>query len=236
MLRYMKRLITLFCLVIPIVCFAASGMADRREEFVRWLLQAGIYCTVFGSILFVLLDVASVIWKSSSQSLLDKFRCYLLKYSSTIGVLILGLFLSIVFGLSITIFDWLFWILAIIPLMIAVVGLPIILSFKKFRNKWLGDTGFLKWAIIFSLSAVIASLVFIILVECGMIPDLRFYIESLSRQSFRTHPYESLGYIWMYAGIFLIESIVCLPLIWIGIGMHKLYVFFKQKSLTRTRK
>ena len=223
----MKRLYSILLVLIPLLGFATAGFAERRFSYEKWLAPAGYYCIIFGLISFALLTLISLIWKRSLKNAFKKFSDFLLKHSTTLGVIFSGLLLSIVFGLLLTGFEYILWILSIFPGIVMIFGMPIIISFKSIRNKWLLNPCFLKWSAIFSLSAIIASLKFMICAKNGIIPGLDIWVNPFGRNKFYSHPYDSLFYIWTPVFAFLNFIWLSLAFVWIGTGVRKLRLYFK---------
>ncbi len=212
---YMKNILLFLLLSVQTLVFAASGMADRFYMHREWIFPAYAYCLLFGIIILLGLFIASLVYKGRIVSITDRISNYL-KMLPFLAILFTGVSLAIPLGILESVLCEILWFLAFYPIL-GLLGLfPIILISKSTREKMLLSPICIKWSVMVSLSAIIASLVFIILTNYHLLPGIENPYFNTTQRGVLTHPYDSLKEIWEMVPVFMVEMAFSLVLYGIG--------------------
>lgn len=232
----MKKL-ALFLLFVPSIAFAASGFADAYSDHRRWIFPAYAYCLVFGLIVILSLFIISLIYKQKTRHITEQISAYLIRHQ-IFAIVFTGILLAVPIGIICAV-SWEFiWFLSIFPFMCLMVAFPIILVNKRFREKLLLSTFWVKWSLLISISSITASLLFIVLTDCNLLTGTD--ITYLARHDrfhrgfyYPTHPYDSMKEIWSMPVFFICEIVVALILYSFGILSR---IIYRKLSALRHRK
>lgn len=200
--------------------FARAGFADRLEDYRNWIFPAYEYCLVFGFVILVALFIITVVCKARTQATITSL-CSALSGNKLLAIAVLGPLMAIPLGILICFLGEALLYLAALPLLGIFGFFPIVLLVREFRTKWLLSPFLLKWTLMISLSTVLASLLFIILTNCHVLPGTDITILSRARgfmgeNAILSHPYDSMKSIWQFPLVFIGESFVVLIIAIIG--------------------
>lgn len=205
----------------PATAFAAAGWADAFYSHQRWIFPVYAYCVSFGLLTLIALYIASLVYRIKIRELSMRVSGYLLHHK-VLAIIFAGLMLAIPIGIITGALWDTFSILMLFPLMGLMTIFPFILIIRKFRENFLLSPFWIKWSLMISISAVVASLLFLILTKCNLLSgtDISYFV--YSGRSYRefhllTHPFDSLKHIWENALYFIGEIPIALLLYWSGI-------------------
>ena len=214
-------LISILLLFVTTLAFAAAGFADAHYNHQRWLFPAYAYCLVLG--LLILLGLVSIflIYKTKINNILEHISEYLIQHH-VLAIVFCGILMAIPMGIIITLSWEIIWFLAILPIMGLMAIFPINLVNMRFREKFLLSPFWIKWGLLTSISSIMASVLFIILTECNLLPgtDITYFARpDSSHPEFYSpnHPYDSMKEIWDMPFIFISEIALALILYSFGI-------------------
>lgn len=213
----MKKITVFLFLSLPFLCFGRAGIADAFYDFQEWVFPAYLSCLILGAITFIVLTILAYRFRVAVKCWFSNKSAYFREHPF-LGVIIAGLLLSIPVGIILSVLWQLLWFMAIIPFMGVVCSFPFLLAIGKFRNKCFLNPGFLKWSSIISLSAVIASLLFIGLIETNLLPleDSTVLMRIRGGLNIATHPFDSLKDIWSSSMVLSCE--IVLSLLFVALG------------------
>lgn len=214
-----KLMALLTLLTISSVAFAQAGIADRLYEYQAWIFPAYLYNLIFGVIFAVILTAFFFILRKPLNQTLSR-ACKYLESHSSISVVSIGILFSILLGLLCDTLYRLLWVIAIIPMSGLVLIYPFALSFKRSRNSILRFHKILIIAIIIAISAMLASVCFIIFTKFGWLSNTNgTYSDYSTNFKILTHPFDSIKSIWGGTLIFMCETVLSLILLWINKGL-----------------
>lgn len=230
-----KVLIILFS--TPTVAFAAAGFADAYYDHQHWIYPAYKYCCSFGVAISLLMIIVSMIYKSRTKKIINTISSYLIS-RPVYGIIVAGIILAILLGLIGDLAWDVIWFLIIPPLLLMVLFFPLILVNKKIRE-WLLSPLILKWTGMISISAIIASLLFIALTKNSFLPGTDITYLARPDRSHRnfyspTHPYDSMIEIWGLTFLYITEIVGAIILYWIGWCIRSLYSIRQKKRSNLT--
>lgn len=216
-------------LISTLLCFA--GLADSANEYRAWVKPAYITCAVSGSVWFVILALLTWIYREKTCRIYSKVSEFL-KMHNLLGVIATGVLIAIPLTILYDV-GWHVYRFAVFPLLIpTIILMPLLLSYGRFRNKILLNQRVLKWMSILAVSAILASVVFVLLVKIKVVPfwdSILFEKGSEDNYPFYTHPWDSLVNIWGGITINLLEVLGAMILV--GCGNVIRYLWQKYKSL-----
>ena len=229
-----NRFIALLTLLaVPSVAFAAAGMIDSINDFRHWIYPAYLYNLKFGIAFLIGFVVLYFVFKKSWDNTINRISCYL-RTQPSLAVIVCGVFFWLPFGIMMRALDY--WKLGeigedwitflVIVLFGTTFGFIILSACSRFRNKVLISPLFLKVSSALVLSAIFASVLFIILTKSGLLKiDNMVYHTYRGGFKYITHPFDSVIYIWYYAVCFLWCILYSLIILWFG----NAYRWFKGK-------
>lgn len=216
-----KRLLGVSGLFVPSLAFAAAGFADAYADHQHWILPAYIYCFVFGLTIFFGLFAVSRVYKTKTRAITGKISAYLIRHRIK-AIIVTGILLAIPLGITLVASWEVIWLLSIFPMLMLMFALPILLANSQFREKYLLSPFAIKFALMTTITAAAASLLFIILTNNHMLPGTD--ISYLARPSrlhptsyVATHPYDSMKEIWGLPLLLIAEIPIAIILYWLGL-------------------
>lgn len=213
-----KLIALLTLLTIPSVAFALAGIADRLNAYEAWIFPAYLYNLIFGVIFAVILTAFFFILRKPLNQTLSRVCKYLESHSS-IAIVSIGILFSIPLGILCDTLYHLLWVIALIPTFGLMLIYPFALSSKRFRNSLLRFHKIMVIAIIIAISAMLASVCFIIFTKLGWLSHTNGTYSNLSTNfKVLTHPFDSIKSIWGATLIFMCEIVLSLIFLWIGKG------------------
>lgn len=218
----MKRLLVLLItgITFALATYAYAGIYDRFNDFRHWIFPAYLYCLIFGVLFMVVFGGVAYAMRKRITPKLERLTQFLRK-SPFWSIIVWGVLFAIPLGILGNVLYLIFWFLVCDILGILLIIYPVLLSSKHFRNACSFYPSFLKWNIILVMSAVCASVLFIILTKCGWLISADEYI--LLSYEIIIHPYDSIRNIWNSVPVFLFFIILSLILYWIGHGLRALF-------------
>ena len=214
----MKNILLFLLLSIPTLVFAASGMADRFYTYREWIFPAYAYCLLLGIIILLGLFIATLVYKDTIETVTDIISSYM-KMHPIGAILFTGAVLAIPLGIISSV-AWVALGFLYIHLTLGLLVIyPIILSIKCIRENLFLSQCFVKWSVMIAISAITASLLFIILTNYHLLPDIEnsyFNTFNTTQRGVLTHPYDSLNQIWEMIPVFMVEMVFSLVLYGIG--------------------
>lgn len=224
-MKYVKCLILSLSLSIYASAFATAGFAEHFYDHQHWIFPAYAYCLGFGlATLFIMITV-SLLFKAKTRSVI-RLASTFLKEHHIWGIIVAGTLWAIILGIIGDLLWELIWFLALVPLLVIMVCFPLGLSNRKIRENWLLSPIMLKYTGMVVISAIIASVLFIILTNLGVLEgtDITYlaYPDMYRREFYTpTHPYDSMEDIWEMPLLFLAEIIIALFLFYLGMIMRR---------------
>ena len=213
-----KTNILLSLLIFSLDAFAYAPIYDRFNTYRHWIFPAYLYCLIFGALFVVVFGCTFYAMRKRIAPKLEQFT-QLLRQSSFWSIIVCGVLWSIPLGILGNLLYLIYWFITIYILEILLILFSLLLSFKRCRNAWLFYPSLLKWNIIFVMSAICASVLFIILTNCGwLISEKDWYI--LGYHKFYEHPYDSIINIWNGTILFFLGILLSLIFYWIGNGIR----------------
>lgn len=216
-----NRLITLLTLLtISSAAFATAGFAERFYDYQAWIYPAYRYNLIFGVVFAVILTALFFILRKTLNLTFSRVCKYLESHSS-IAVVSIGILFSIPFGILCQALYHFLWFIALIPTLGLTLIYPFLLSFKRSRNSILRSPEILISAIIIAISAILASVCFIIFTKFGWLPHTNgtHYFSLPTDLKILTHPFDSIKSIWRGTLSFMCETVLSLILLWISKGL-----------------
>lgn len=217
----MRKFIFTSLVSIPSLIFAAAGIADRFAEHQKWIFPAYANCLKFGLLILISMFIVTLIYKEQTQAILGRVSHYMIN-RPIIAIIFSGFLLAIPIGLICAILWEVLWVFAIFPVMGLMIIFPIIPASKRLREKYLLSVLYLKWSLLISISAIMASSVFIVLTNCHILPDTETslwapWFVSRSNSYTLTHPCDSMKEIWKMPLILIVEIIISITVYLLGI-------------------
>lgn len=209
-------------LITPVVnCYAAAGFADAYHDHQQWIFPAYFYCLIFGLLLLSGLFIISLICKTKTQEITSAISSYLIRHR-ILAIVVTGVLLAIPLGIIGSVSWEIIWFLSILPALALMLAFPMSLVNRTFREKYLLSPCMIKWSSMLSISAIVASLLFIILTNWNLLPgtDVTYLARPnrLHPDYYNpTHPYDSLKEIWGSPLLFIVEIPIAIILYWFGL-------------------
>lgn len=223
-----KMNVLLLLLTFSSVAFAHAGVYDRFNEYRHWIFPAYLYCLIFGGLFMVAFGSTFYAMRKRITPKLEQFTQFL-RQSSFWSIIVCGVLWSIPLGILGNLLYLIYWFFVFNIFGIILIIFSVFLSFKRCRNTFLFYPSFLKWNIIFVMSAICASVLFIILTKCGwLIRETDCFI--LGYRRFFSHPYDSIIEIWNCTNLFLFGILLSLIFYWIGNGIRWLKGKIKHRT------
>lgn len=234
------RYLSLVLLFIPASTFAAAGFADGYNDHQHWIFPAYAYCLVFGLAFLLAWFIISLVWKSEVRRTSEAVTSYLRKHS-ILAIIFSGILLAIPIGIIGAVSWEIIWFLSIFPFIGLMVAYPLILVNKHFREKWLLSPFWTKWSMMIAISAVSASLLFIILTNCDLLPGTDITYLARPDRTHRdfyshAHPYDSMGEIWTLPLFFIGEIVLALAFYTLGMLNRQLCRKLSDTRTSQTKK
>lgn len=225
----MKNIVS-FLLLIPATAFAAAGFAERYYDHQHWILPAYAYCFGFGLVTLLILIMASLLFKAKTKNMAIRASTFL-KDHPVCGIIVAGILWAILLGIAGAVSWEIIWFLTILPLLEIMVCFPLALAKRRIREERLLSPSMLKWAVMIVMSAIIASVLFIVFTDCGVLKGTE--ITYLARPNrfhpdghYSTHPYDSMKEIWGMPLLFMAEIIIAIFLYYLGMIVRHVWVKF----------
>ena len=209
----MKK-VTLLILLTPAIVHAAAPFVDQFYIYRHWLFPAYAYCLLFGIIILLGLFITTLIYKDKIRTVTERISNYM-KQHPFWAILFTGAILAIPLGIICSVCYEILWFISFHLILGLLIIYPIILSIERVREKLFLSPFFVKWSIMIAISAITASLLFIILTNYHLLPGTEELYWNYRIGHF-SHPYDSIKEIWVNVPIFLAE--IVLPLIVYGTG------------------
>lgn len=202
-------------------CYAAAGFADAYHDRQQWIFPAYFYCLIFGLLILSGLFILSLICRTKTKEISSTISAYLIRHR-ILAIIVTGVLLAIPLGIMGSVSWEIIWFLSILPALALMLAFPMSLVNRTFREKYLLSPFILKWSFMISISAILASFLFIVLTNRNMLsgtdvtylarPD-RLYPEFYHP----THPYDSMKEIWSITILFIVEIPISILLYWFGL-------------------
>lgn len=215
------RFLAVTLLLIPAPAFAAAGFADAYHDHQQWIFPAYSYCLTFGLLFLFGMFTISLIRKTKIQETISAISSYLIRHR-ILAIIVTGVLLAIPLGIIGSVSWEIIWFLSILPGLALMIAFPICLVNRNFREKCLLSQSGLKWTSMMSISAIVASLLFIILTNLNLLSGTDVtYLARPDRMHPNyynpTHPYDSLTEIWGMPLVFIAEIPIAIILYWMGL-------------------
>ena len=220
----MRSKIASIFLFSSLICFGRAGFADAFYDFQAWVYPAYLTCLLIGTCILALLIFLSWRFRTRTDRMCAKASEYL-RTHRLLGVLVAGALLAIPLGIAMSVLWQLIWLMAIFVFMGVIYSFPFALAIGRLRNKFLLNRKMLKWGCILAISAILASVLFIVLIELKLLPFSEDSIFARSRSGIyiTSHPWDSLKDIWAMTGLLIVEVIFSLILVLIGKSIRYIY-------------
>ncbi len=203
-----KKLVRVFLLVFAFIllsindCFGFS-IADRHFLYRKIMLPVYAYCFTLGTIIFIGLLITCKIWETMTQETIDRLSKYLLNHPipaiiflGSLFAIPLGIITVILWDYSGVISDYLFWGV--------IISLPVLLMIRRIREKMLLSPLWIKWELMFALSSVMSTLLFIIFSRFNFLPFSNMASLILRYDDFH-YVLQYIQRIWFFPFIFISE-------------------------------
>lgn len=215
------RYLSIALLLIPTPAFAAAGFADAYHDHQQWIFPAYFYCLIFGLLLLSGLFIISLICKTKTQEITSAISSYLIRHR-ILAIVVTGVLLAIPLGIIGSVSWEIIWFLSTLPALALMLAYPMSLVNRSFREKYLLSPCMIKWSSMLSISAIVASLLFIILTNWNLLSgtDITYFArpDRLHPDYYNpTHPYDSLKEIWGSPLLFIVEIPIAVILYWFGL-------------------
>lgn len=215
------RFLAVTLLLIPAPAFAAAGFADAYHDHQQWIFPAYSYCLTFGLLFLFGMFIISLICKTKIQETISAISSYFIRHR-ILAIIVTGVLLAIPLGIIGSVSWEIIWFLSNLPGLALMIAFPICLVNRNFREKCLLSQFGLKWTSMMSISAIVASLLFIILTNLNLLSGTDVtYLARPDRMHpdyyNPTHPYDSLTEIWGMPLVFIAEIPIAIILYWMGL-------------------
>lgn len=216
-----SRLSSLILIMSAFNCYAAAGFADAYHDHQQWIFPAYSYCLTFGLLFLFGMFILSLICKTKTQETISAISSYLIRHR-ILAIIVTGVLWAIPLGIIGSVSWEIIWFLSILPSLALMIAFPICLVNRNFREKCLLSQLGLKWISMMSISAIVASLLFIILTNLNLLSGTDVtYLARPDRMHpdyyNPTHPYDSLTEIWGMPLVFIAEIPIAIILYWLGL-------------------
>lgn len=213
-----KILLLIAFLAVVFDSFAAAGIVDGYNNYRYWIYPAYLYNLKFGVGFLIAFAVLYFVFRKPIDVKVNRF-CRSLRSHPTLAVIVCGILIWLPYGILMraiefgTIDLYSYAIIAIVTL----VGFMTLTSYGRFRNKILISPLFLKVMAAAVLSAVCASVLFIILTKTSALDiDRMVYFTYRNGGLSATHPFDSIKSIWSCSVRALWLILYSLIILWIG--------------------
>lgn len=229
----MRSKVATFFLLTSLFCFGKAGFADAFFDFQAWVYPAYLTCLIIGLCILALLAFLAWRFRIRTNRIFTKASEYL-RTHRLLGVLVAGVLLVIPLGIAMSVLGQLIWFFAILPFIGIFFSFPFVLAIGRFRNKCLLNKNVLKWMSFIAISAVLASIAFIALIEFKLLPFSEDSIFARSRSGLyaTSHPWDSLKDIWSVSGLMTIDVVFSMLLVLAGSGIRYIYRIFRKNKTT----
>lgn len=208
-------------LLIPGSVFATAAFADAYYNHRNWIFPAYYYCLFFCLLLLFGMFIISLIYETKTQEITGAISYYLIRHR-ILAIIVTGVLLAIPLGIIGSVSWEIIWFLSILPALALMLAYPMSLVNRSFREKYLLSPCMIKWSSMLSISAIVASLLFIILTNWNLLSgtDITYFArpDRLHPDYYNpTHPYDSLKEIWGMPLVFIAEIPMAFILYWFGL-------------------
>lgn len=226
-------------LLIPVAAFAAAGFADRYYDHQQWIIPAYRHCLIFGLLILFVLGVISLIFRTKTQKVTGAISSFLIRHR-ILAIIVTGVLLAIPLGITISASWEIIWLMAMFPALASIVALPICLANRRFREKFMLSPRVIQWTSMLSVSAIAASLLFIVLTNHHMLSgtDITHVAGRVPPYEYLTHPYGSMKEIWSMPLFFIAEIPVAIILYCFGLlnrYLSRKYTDLRQRRQTASQ-
>lgn len=202
-------------------CYAAAGFADAYHERQQWIFPAYFYCLIFGLVILFGMLIISLMCRTKTQEITGAISSYLISHR-ILAIIVAGVLLAIPLGVIGSVSWEIIWFLSIIPALALMLAFPMSLVNRTFREKYMLSACMIKWTSMLSISAIIASLLFIVLTNLNLLSGTDItYLARPNRLHpdfyHPSHPYDSLKEIWSIPLFFIVEIPIAVILYWLGL-------------------
>lgn len=225
------RILTIFLsLIMSENAFAANAFADAHNDHRQWIFHAYVYCIGLGLATLFILILFSFIFRTKTKSIVTTVSTFL-KEHPVCGIIVAGIIWAILLGINLELLWEAIWLFAITPFVVFFICFPFLLAINMIREKCMLSPFMLKWTGMLTISAIIASILFIILTQCGILPvnDITYlahYYRSNKGLYMPSHPYDSILEIWTMPLFFMAQIIVAIAIYYLGKLCQYLYEKF----------
>lgn len=237
-MKYIKIVLPFLFIILSAKAFAAAGFADCYYDHQHWIFPAYAYCLGFGLVILLIMTITSLFIKTKTKSVIRTTSTFL-KEHAICGIIVAGILWAIILGIIGAVSWEIIGFLIILPFLATIYCFPFVLANKKIREKWLLSPIILKWTAMIVISAIISSVIFIILTNFGVLkgtditylarPD-RIHHDFYSP----THPYDSMKEIWEMPLFFMAEIIIAIFLYYLG--MLNRYLCVKLSAIRKKKR
>ena len=217
----MKKYLLFLFLSMPEVVFAAAGFADRYHDHQKWFFSGYKYWMILGLVSMLVLLCATLSCKTKTREITTTISHYLVKHP-TLAIMFSGIILAIPMGIISSVLWEIIWFLSVYPFMGMRLAFPFVLINKRLRENWLLSRFWIKWGIIVSLSSIMASLLFIVIINNNIIQITEFphfyeMDQANGKPYLPTHPYDSMREIWNMPLYFIVEIFIAIAFYYLGV-------------------
>lgn len=239
-MKYKKAVLLFMFIILSAKAFAAAGFADCYYDHQHWIFPAYAYCLGFGLVILLIMTMTSLFIKTKTKCVIRTASTFL-KEHAICGIIVAGILWAIILGIIGAVSWEIIWFLTILPFIATIFCFPFVLANKKIREKWLLSPIILKWTAMIVISAIISSVIFIILTNSGILKGTEItYLarpDRIHRHFYSpTHPYDSMKEIWGMPLFFMAEIMIAIFLYYSGMSIRyicaKLSAIRKKKRLT----
>lgn len=216
-MKSIKNVLLFVSIILSENAFAAAGFADSFYAHRHWIFPAYAYCLGFGLATLFIFTIISLLFKTKTKRLISAVS-RLLKENAICGIIVVGILWGILLGIISAVLYEIFWFIAIIPIIVIMICFPLGLTNSKIRKNFMLSPFMLKLTGMIVMSAVIASVLFIILTNFGVLKgtDVTYLARPSRFFNSPTHPYDSMKEIWGLSIIYMIDILVAIALYLLG--------------------
>lgn len=230
------RKISIILLSMPAIAFAAAGFADSYHEHRHWIFPAYSYCLILGLALLLGMFILSLIYRTKTQKITEAVSSYLIR-NPILAIIVTDVLLAIPLGIMGSVSWEIYSFMSMFPGAVLMTALPLCLANERIREKYLLSPFAMKWALMISISAIVSSVLFIVLTNWNLLPgtDVTYFARpdrTHPAYHFPAHPYDSMKEIWNTPLLFIAEIPIAIALYWLGLLNRYLY---RKLSAARTK-
>ena len=227
------RKLSILLLFMPAIAFADAGFADSYREHRHWIFTAYSYCLIFGLALLLGIFILSLIYRTKTQKMTEEISSFLIR-NPILAIIVTDLLLAIPLGIMGSVSWEIYSFMSMFPGAVLMAALPLCLVNRRIREKYLLSPFAIKWASMISLSAIVSSVLFIVLTNWNLLPgtDVTYFArpdQAHPEYHLPTHPYDSLKEIWDTPLLFIAEIPIAIALYWLGLFSRYLYRKLRNK-------